>query len=323
MTNPVRWGILGASKFALNQMAPAIHSARRAELVALATRDASRAAPFSAFCPGLRVHESYEALLADPGIDAVYIPLPNTLHVEWSEKAMRAGKHVLCEKPIAMAAGDIDRLIALRDETGLFATEAYMIVHHPQWQRARALVQEGAIGEVLQVNGVFSYNNPDPGNIRNQAGTGGGGMPDIGVYPIGATRFVTGLEPEGISARLTLDSGVDVKAEMTARFGAAAFFTMVSMRMQPYQEMLFHGTEGFIRLSVPFNPLMFGEARIDWRQGGGPTMTETWPAAQHYVNQVEAVAAAIQDGADYPWTLEDAQGTQAVLDQVFAVAERV
>ena len=161
----VRWGILGAAKFAQNHMGPAIHAAKGAELAALATSSEEKAAGFSAFAPGLRLHDSYEALLADPGIDAVYIPLPNTLHLEWSLKAIAAGKHVLTEKPMTMQAAEFDQLIAARDASGLVVAEAYMIVHHPQWQKARDLISEGAIGRLEHVDTAFSYDNrADPGS---------------------------------------------------------------------------------------------------------------------------------------------------------------
>jgi len=322
MTDPIRWGILGAAHFALEQMGPAIHMARGAKLAALATRSPAKAAPFQAFAPDLKVHESYDGLIEDPEIDAVYIPLPNTLHVEWAEKALRYGKkHVLCEKPIAMRAEQIDPLIELRDLSGLLAAEAYMIVHHPQWQRVKALLEAGTVGELLHVNGIFSYNNAaDPGNIRNQPGTGGGGIPDIGVYTFGSTRFVTGQEPEDIAARVTWENEVDVKAEVTARFGNASFFSLLSMRMQPYQEMLFHGSEGFIRLTAPFNPGVFAEAKVEWKTGDGPLQVETWPRVNHYVLQVEQFCRSVQTGEPYPWRLEDARGTQAMIDAVFAAA---
>ena len=173
---PVRWGIRGAAKFAREFMGPAIHAARGAQLAAVATRDVTKAEAFAAFCPGLRVHDSYDALLDDPEIDAVYIPLPNHMHVEWTLKALAAGKHVLCEKPITMHASEFDQLIAARDASGKLAAEAYMIVHHPQWQHGRQLVAVGAIGRVRHVTGAFSFDNrTDVGNIRNKAETGGGG----------------------------------------------------------------------------------------------------------------------------------------------------
>ena len=177
MTGHVRWGVLGASKFAREHMAPAIHLAGGGKLAALATSSADKAEPFQEINPDLTVHLDYDALLADPEVDAVYIPLPNHLHVEMSRKAIAAGKHVLCEKPMTMQADEFDELIALRDRSGLVVAEAYMIVHHPQWQRAHYLVEDGAIGELQEVRGFFAYNNAaDPGNIRNTPGTGGGGI---------------------------------------------------------------------------------------------------------------------------------------------------
>ncbi|MCH1531893.1 MAG: Gfo/Idh/MocA family oxidoreductase, partial [Planktomarina temperata] len=179
----IRWGILGASKFAREHMGPAIHAAKGAVLSAVASRTPQSVAPFKDFAAGCRAVMGYDALIADPDIDAIYIPLPHHMHVEWTVKALNAGKHVLAEKPIAMQADDFDRLIAARDASGLLAAEAYMIVHHPQWQRARQMVADGAIGRVIHITGGFSYDNSDdPQNIRNQAATGGGGMRDIGVY---------------------------------------------------------------------------------------------------------------------------------------------
>ena len=192
----IKWGVLGASNFARHHMAPAIHAAKGAELYALATSSAEKAAGFQEFCPSVKLHATYEALLADPQIDAVYIPLPNHLHVEWTLKALAAGKHVLTEKPIAMQASEIDQIIAARDASGKLAAEAYMIVFHPQWQRAKALVEQGAIGRIQHVDAAFSYDNrADTDNIRNRPETGGGGVRDIGVYTYGSVRFVTGAEP--------------------------------------------------------------------------------------------------------------------------------
>jgi len=320
MTDPIRWGILGASNFAQHHMGPAIHMARGAELAALATSNPDKARPFQALQPRLTVHDSYDALLADPGIDAVYIPLPNHLHVEWTRRALNAGKHVLTEKPIALKASEIDALIALRDSTGLHAAEAFMIVHHPQWQRARDLVQGGAIGRLVHVEGVFTYNNAqDAANVRNDPAKGGGGIPDIGVYTYGATRYVTGQEPVEITlADLSYENGVDVIARVAARFDGFTAHWVNSMRMHPFQEMLFHGDAGWLRLSAPFNAGTFGEARIELRNGEGERI-ERFAEAQ-YPLQVEAFGDTIRTGAPYPWTLEDARGTQVMIDAVFAKA---
>ena len=319
-TEPIRWAVLGAADFALEQMAPAIHAARGAQLVALATRDPAKAAPFRAFCPDLRVHDSYDAALADPDIDAVYIPLPNHLHVEWSLRALDAGKHVLCEKPMAMRAADYDTLIARREATGLLAAEAFMVVHHPQWQHVRDLLAEGAIGRLGHVNGLFSFDNRELGNIRNRPETGGGAIPDIGIYTLGGARFATGLEPEDLSARLTWENGVDVKAEITARLGGASFFSMLSMRLAPYQEMLFHGSDGAIRLRAPFNPAVFGEAEVELMRPGDRSETRRFPTARHYVAQVEAFVASLRRGLPYPWPLEQSRATQEAIDRAYAAA---
>ncbi|MDU9002705.1 Gfo/Idh/MocA family protein [Sedimentitalea todarodis] len=320
MSGPIRWGILGASDFARRHMGPAIHAAGGAQLIALATTHPDKAAAFLDFCPELRVLDSYDAMLADPKIDVVYIPLPNHLHVEWSLKALGAGKHVLCEKPMTMQAEEFDQLIARRDETGLVAAEAFMIVHHPQWQRVRQMVRDGAIGKLVHVGGRFSFDNRDAGNIRNQAEAGGGGLRDIGVYVFGAARFVTGAEPEDITARVRWQNGVDVFADVQAEFPGFTYAAYVSTRMHPYQEMLFHGETGVIRLTAPFNARVFGEARIELHQPDLGVRVERFPADNHYVLQVEAFARSVRDGAEYPCSLEFSKGTQAMIDRVFDVA---
>ncbi len=321
MAEHIRWGILGAAKFARQHMAPAIHAARGAELAALATSSAEKAAPFAALAPGLRVFGSYDALLADPEIDAVYIPLPNHLHVDWTLKALAAGKHVLCEKPLALRAEEFDAVIAARDASGLVAAEAYMIVHHPQWLRARELVQGGALGDLVQVDGVFSYDNSaDGGNIRNKPETGGGGIPDIGVYTYGSARFVTAEEPERItSADIGWNKGVDVWARVCADFPSFKYHAVTSMRMHPRQEMTFHGTQGVLRLTAPFNPGVFGQAELHLTRGMETEITR-YPGVNHYVLQVENFGAAVRGESDYPCPLEFSRGTQRMIDAVFAAA---
>lgn len=320
---PVNWGILGAAKFARDHMARAIHEAEGARLAALATSDPARADGFRAFCPDLRVHGSYQALLDDPAIEAVYVPLPNHLHVEWTERALRAGKHVLTEKPIAMSAGQIDGLMALRDRTGLVAAEAYMIVHHPQWQRARQLVAEGAIGRILHADAAFSYDNrSDPGNIRNRPETGGGSIPDIGVYAYGSVRWVTGAEPTAVRSRIRRENGVDVFAQVWAEMegpgGRFTYGAMTSMRLPPRQEVVFQGEGGLIRMSGPFNAGLFAEAQLHMLRPGHADHVERFPGVRQYRNQVEAFCRSVRQGAPYPWRLEDARGTQAMIDMVLA-----
>ena len=325
MTNPIRWGILGAAKFAREHMAPAIHASAGAELAALATSDPARADAFKAFAPGLKVHASYDALLADPTIEAVYIPLPNHLHVEWTLKALAAGKHVLTEKPICLKAPEIAQIIKARDASGLLAAEAYMIVHHPQWQRARDLVQSGAIGKLTHVDGVFTYDNrADPGNIRNKPETGGGGIYDIGVYTYGSARFVTGAEPDALEARIQTENGVDTWAQatgiMAGPMGRFTYSAITSMRLHNRQEMSFHGDKGVIRLSAPFNANVFAEAQLELRQGMTVT-TERWPGVNQYVLQVQNFGDSIRTGTPYACPLEFTHGTAAMIDMVFANAK--
>ncbi|SDX95313.1 Gfo/Idh/MocA family protein [Citreimonas salinaria] len=324
----VRWGILGAAKLARTTMAQAFQVAEGGTFDALATRDRQKAAPFLSMAPGLRVHDSYDALLADPEIDAIYIPLPNHMHVDWTLRALDAGKHVLVEKPLGLCVADYDKVIAARDRSGLTVVEAFMIPHHPQWQKARDLYRDGAIGKLVNVTASFSFDNRDEtSNIRNRVDTGGGAIPDIGVYIFGSVRLVTGEEPEEIlDSRIRRENGVDVWAHVTARFPSFHYAGMVSMRAAPWQEVTFHGEGGVIRLSAPFNPRVFGEARVmlsrvDHRGGGSEVTEWRYPKADHYVTQVEAFNRCVLEGAEVTVPLEFGRGTQDMIDRVYA-AER-
>ncbi len=320
MTDPIRWGVLGAAKFAHEHMARAIHGAKGAKLAALATSTMEKAAPFQAFQPDLEVFLDYKAMLADPAIDAVYIPLPNHMHVEWTLLALESGKHVLTEKPLAMKADDFDAVIATRDETGLVAAEAYMIVHHPQWQMAREIYQSGVLGDPVLVDGVFSYDNrADTENIRNRPETGGGSLPDIGVYTFGSARFVTGEEPLAVQAAdIRRENNVDVFAHVTADFPSFRYSSVTSMRMFPRQYMAFHGTEGLMVVHTPFNANVHGMAHISVERAGHAVETFRWPGVNHYVLQVEAFGRAVRGEAEYPCPLEFSRGTQAMIDMVWA-----
>ena len=317
----VRWGILGAGNFARQHMGPAIHAAQGADLVALATTSAEKASGFLSFCPTLTVHPTYDALLADPQIDVVYIPLPNHLHVEWVNKALDAGKHVLCEKPLAMNASEIPALMARRDQTGLLVAEAFMIVHHPQWKWAKEQVASGAIGKLVHVTGRFTFDNRDPGNIRNRPETGGGALRDIGIYVIGSARFVTGQEPSEISSRIRWENGVDVFTEIGATFPGFTYYAYISTRLHRGQEMVFHGEEGLIRLTAPFNANVFGEARVELHRPGLEILTKRWPDSNQYVLQVEAFCHSLRTGEDYACPLEFSYGTQEMMDRVFDAAQ--
>lgn len=321
---PVRWGILGAANFAREHMGPAIHAAKGAEFSALATSDPEKAKGFQVFCPTLKVHSSYDALLADPLVDVVYVPLPNHLHVEWALKALAAGKHVLVEKPIAMQADQIDQIIAARDASGLLAAEAYMVVHHPQWQRAKQWLEAGEIGTLRHVDAAFSFHLTDGENIRLRPETGGGSLRDIGVYTFGSARFVTGSEPVDISARLIRENGVDIFAQvagiMDGPHGRFTYGSMTSMRLYNRQVVTFQGDRGMIRLEGgPFNANVNDLAEVELHQNGNRVITERFPTANHYVLQVEAFDRSVRDGVPYACPLEFVKGTQAMMDTVYRV----
>ncbi|WP_226778978.1 Gfo/Idh/MocA family protein [Oceaniglobus trochenteri] len=324
MTETIRWGILGAANFALNHMAPAIHASRGASLAGLATSSADKAAGFLAFAPDLQVFDSYDALLASDAIDAVYIPLPNHLHVEWTKKALAAGKHVLTEKPIAMNEAEFDDLVAARDGAGRLAAEAYMIVHHPQWHKARDLLAEGAIGRLIHVDGMFCYNNgAATQNIRNRPETGGGGLRDIGVYTFGSARFVTGAEPDTVTAKLRLENGVDTFAHVSADFPGFTYNCVTSMRMFPNQRMTFHGDAGVMTLTTPFNSGVFGQAEVQVEGAGMAVTTYRFPEVNQYVLQVEAFSKAARDGTPYACPLEFSRGTQRMIDMTFEAGQEI
>jgi predicted dehydrogenase len=258
----------------------------------------------------------------------VYIPLPNHMHVEWTLKCLAAGKHVLTEKPIALKAREIDQIIAARDRTGLLAAEAYMIVHHPQWQRAKEWFEAGEIGDLVHADVAFSFNLTDMSNIRMKPDTGGGSLRDIGVYTFGSMRFVTGAEPVDISARIHRDNGVDTFAQVAAVMegpkGRFTYGSMTSMRMYNRQVATFQGTKGMIRLDGgPFNANVNDLAEVELHQDGNRVTVERFPTANHYKLQVEAFSRSVRTGAAYPCPLEFVRGTQAMMDRVYDVAVEI
>ncbi len=315
----VRWGVLGAGKIAREWVAPALHGSERGDLVAIASRTPGKAEALAAPY-GARTHATYEALLADPGVDAIYIPLPNGDHVEWTAKCLEAGKHVLCEKPLALKAEEIDGLIALRDRTGLVAAEAFMVTHHPQWLRVRELLAEGAIGRLRQVQGAFTFFNDDPKNVRNMPELGGGALRDIGVYPSVVTRFVTGQEPVSIAAEIEWDLGIDATARVQAKFPDFHMDFYVSMRMAPRQLMTFHGETGWIAVHAAFNAGSYGDEVIELRGADSVVTLERFPRADQYLAQADAFNASVLDGAAYACPLEFSRGNQVMIDMIYAAA---
>lgn len=315
----MRWGILGAAKIARTDLIPAMQTARGAHLVALATRDPAKAGPFQALAPGLRVHDSYDALLADPDVDAVYIPLPNDMHVDWSIRAAQAGKHVLCEKPIALRAAQIDHLIAARDATGKLIAEAFMVAHHPQWNLVRDLLAQGVIGRLEHIEGCFTYTNRDLANIRHDPAKGGGGLRDVGVYPCITARMATGSEPTRLRSDIRLQNGVDIFARVWADFPDFTMSFYCGMMQIRRQHMVFHGQDGWIELSAPFNGHVYGDARVEWLSGGVLHM-QRFNNVDQYALMLENFAASAATGAPFACPLEFSRGNQAMIDAIFDAA---
>ncbi len=318
--NIMKWGILGAAKIARTDLVPAMQLARGAELVAVATRDPARAEPLIALAPQLRVHDSYDALLADNDVDAVYIPLPNHLHVEWSIRAAQAGKHVLCEKPIALQADQIDALITTRDQTGQLIAEAFMVAHHPQWDRVRALLASGVIGRLEHIEGCFTYTNRDLGNIRHDPAMGGGGLRDVGVYPCITARMATGAEPVRLRSDIRLQNGVDIFARVWADFPDFTMSFYCGMMQTRRQNMVFHGQDGWIELTAPFNGNVYGDCRVEWKGQDGVLHMERFNNVDQYALMLENFAASATTGAPFACPLEFSRGNQAMIDAIFAAA---
>jgi predicted dehydrogenase len=319
----VRWGVLGAAKIARELVIPAIQLSRNGVVAALASSDAAKGEALRARFNIPRLYSSYESLLSSDAIDAVYIPLPNTLHVEWTLKAIAAGKHVLCEKPLAMRAEEIDALIAARDKSGLVVGEGFMVVHHPQWQRVQVWLGQGKIGRLLAVQASFAFYNKDPQNIRNQKELGGGALRDIGVYPLVVTRFATGEEP--ISARASIDFdaqfGTDRLAHCQLAFPSFALSFYCSTQAARRQQMTFHGEAGWLQLDTPFNAGVYDMPRIRFRANDSEQYEETiFPSANHYQLMIENFDAAVLREGTFAFPLESSRANQRAIDMIFAAA---
>lgn len=323
----VKWGVLGAASIAVRKVIPGMQQGEYCDVAAIASRDLSKARAAAALLEIGKAYGSYEELLGDPEIEAIYNPLPNHLHVPWSIKAMEAGKHVLCEKPIALNAAEARTLLPVRDRAGVKIGEAFMVKTHPQWLRTRELIREGRIGELRAIVGVFSYFNRDAKNVRNKPEWGGGGLMDIGCYPMTMSRFMYGAEPLRVSGVLERDPefGTDRLASAIMEFsGGHAAFTC-STQMVPYQRMQFLGTKGRIEIEIPFNAPPTKATRIFVDDGsdvgGAGIKVETIPACDQYTIQGDFFSQAILEDREVPVPLEDAIANMAVIDAIFRAAE--
>ena len=327
MPDKVRWGVLGAANIAVRKVVPAMQRGEWSEVSALASRDIVRARAVARSLGIRKVYGSYEELLADAEIEAVYNPLPNNLHAHWTTLAAEAGKHVLCEKPIAMNAAEARRLIDVRDRTGVRIQEAFMVRTHPQWTATRELIRAGRVGELRAVAGHFSYFNRDPANIRNQTETGGGALLDIGCYPVTVSRFAFDEEPRRCLGLVERDPlmGTDRLTSAVLDFPTGQAVFTCGTQLVPFQRMQFYGTRGRIEVEIPFNAPADRPTRIFIDDGSdvfgsGVRVVEFAPCDQ-YTIQGDLFSRAVREGTPQPLPLEDALKNMATIDAVFRSAE--
>ncbi|MBA3038202.1 MAG: Gfo/Idh/MocA family oxidoreductase [Alphaproteobacteria bacterium] len=322
----LRFGILSTAKIGRDLVVPAMQDAENCVVAAVASRDLSKARAMADRFSVPHAFGSYEDMLASDTIDAVYIPLPTAQHVEWTIRAADAGKHVLCEKPIALKASDIDQLIAARDRNGVLVSEAFMVTYTPVWRKVRALLSEGAIGRLRHVQGVFTYFNRDPGNMRNIPELGGGGLPDIGVYPAIATRFATGAEPLKVQAVVERDAefGTDIYSSVKADFGGFELSFYVSTQMANRQSMVFHGTEGFIEVRSPFNADRWGAEEVELsNQSHNQSQVFRFQDSRQYRREAETFAkAALSGDRSDVVSLESSRDNQRFIDVIYRAGEK-
>jgi len=317
--NTVRWGILSTAKIGMTKVTPAIQLAANCEVVGIASRDGDRAAAAAQELGIAAPYDSYEELLAASDIDAVYIPLPNDMHAEWTMKAAAAGKHVLCEKPLGMTVAEAVEMAAACRAAGVKLAEAFMYRHHPIWVEAQRLVAAGSIGELQAVQSWFGYYNDDPANIRNRVDNGGGAVMDVGCYNINLSRMLFAAEPVHVAASVRRDPvmGIDTLTSAILEFpgGGQATFTCAT-RSAPGQWVHIIGDAGRIDIEVPFNIPPDLESRILLVRAGEPAETIEFPPADQYTIQAELFAQAILDDTAFPVGIDDAIANMSVIEAI-------
>jgi predicted dehydrogenase len=323
----IRWGVLSTAKIAREKVIPATQASETGVVTAIASRELSQATAVAAQLRIEKAYGSYDELLADADVDAVYIPLPNHLHVPWSLRAIAAGKHVLCEKPIGMDVAEAKQLAEIAAEhPQLKVMEAFMYRFHPQWQTARKLVDDGRIGEVRTIHTGFSYFNNDPQDYRHQLEMGGGALMDIGCYPISLSRYIFGAEPTRVlgNIHLDLETQVDCLTSAILEFdGGTSTFTCGTQHV-PYQHVNIFGTTGRIEIEIPFNAPLDRPCRM-WLQTSGASGDKTeeilLDVCNQYTLQADAFGRAILEDQPVPTPLEDAVANMRVIQRVFTSAE--
>jgi predicted dehydrogenase len=324
---PVRWGILGAANIALKKVIPGMRGSALAQVAAIASRDIAKARAAANDLGIPRAYGSYQELIDDPDIDAIYNPLPNHLHVPWSIRAAEQGKHVLCEKPIALTAREARELLEVRDRTGVQIGEAFMVRTHPQWHKVREIIASGRIGELRLITGHFSYYRRDPGDIRSRVEWGGGALMDVGCYPITISRWLFGAEPTEVIGLIDRDpdTQIDRLTSGLLRFERGQATFSCATQLVHYQAMQIFGTTGRIDIRIPFNPPPGDECRIFVDDGrdveGSGIEAITFPPVDQYTLQADRFSEAIRGVGNVPVSLEDAMGNMAVIDALFRSAE--
>jgi predicted dehydrogenase len=327
MPRKLRWGVLGVAGIAMKKVIPGMLKSELCEMAAIASRDVERARRAADSLAIPKAYGSYEELLADSEIDAIYNPLPNHLHVPWTIKAAEAGKHVLCEKPIALTAAEARTLLKVRAATGVKIGEAFMVRTHPQWLRAREIVRSGELGELRAIVSIFTYFNRDPKNIRNVPEFGGGGVMDIGCYPITMSRFLFEKEPARVVGLIERDPemGTDRLSSALLDFAPGNAMFTCSTQLVPFQRMQILGTRARIELEIPYNAPPDKPSRIFVDDGsqpaGGNARIEEFPAVDQYAIQGDAFSKAVLEDGEVPVPLENAISNMAVIDAVLRSGE--
>lgn len=315
----IRWGVLSTSKFAQNKIIPAVKHCQHAEISAIASRNLDSAQEVATRLGISTAYGSYEELLADANIDAIYNPMPNHLHVDWSIKALQAGKHVLCEKPIGLSSAEGQRLVdAAKQHPTLKVMEAFMYRLHPQWQRTKQLVDEGRIGQLRTIQSFFSYFNTDANNIRNKADIGGGGMMDIGCYNVSLSRFIFGTEPKRVLGIAEFDPQfqTDRLASGVLDFGNGTATFTCSTQLTPYQRVNIFGTEGRVEIEIPFNAPPDKPCRM-WHQQGDKIEEIVFDICDQYTIEFDQFSLAVLNDTAVPTPLEDAVANMKVVEAIF------
>jgi len=318
MMKPVNWGVLGVSGHFIKRIWLPARDSSLAQVVAIASRSGSRSKEAAERYGIEKGYGSYEELLADKSIEAVYMPLPNHIHLEWIKKAADAGKHILCEKPLCLNAAQTEQAIEYAQKKGVLLMEAFMYRFHPQWRRVDDLIRSNEIGAVHSVQCFFSYNNANPKDIRNQVETGGGGLLDIGCYAVSSARFAMGREPDRVVSLVQRDSrfNTDVLASAMMDFGGAHAIFTVSTQMFGDQRVEVHGTGGSIAVHLPFNVFPDVPVRVTVTNGVGARDIFTGPVDM-YGLQLDAFSWAVRNKEAAPTPPSDALANMKVLDAIF------